>query len=58
MEYGEKLYTEVVQNVLSRRTQAERYTVYITDMDLTHTIAHPESSGMQTVHYLNYKKDS
>ncbi len=56
MEYGEKLYREVVQYVLSRRTKAERYPVYITDMDLTHTVAQQENTGMQTVHYLNYKK--
>jgi len=56
MEYGEKLYTEVVKYVLGKRCETEPYPVYITDMDLTRTIVQQESTGMQTVHFLNYKK--
>lgn len=56
MEFGEKLYTEVVRYVLAKRTPGVRYPVYITDMDLTPAVMQQDNSGMQTVHYLNYKK--
>ncbi len=56
MEFGEKLYTEVARYVLSRRRNGQRYPIYITDMDLTQSVRNQDNSGMQTVHYLNYKK--
>ncbi len=57
LQYGEDLYAEFTRHILQRREGGERYPIYITDIDVSRGLlgADPQG-GMQTIHYLNYKK--
>lgn len=57
LEYGDKLFEEVARYVMSKRTSGQTYPIYITDIDLARGLLGVEASqGLQTVHFLNYKK--
>lgn len=53
LEYGERLFREVAQHILSRRRNREAYPCYITDLDLS---AVDPGGRMQTVQYLRYRQ--
>lgn len=52
LEFGEHLFAVVVQEILERRSEAERYRCYITDLDLSGLLS--EQRG-QTILFLRYK---
>jgi len=56
LEYGDQIYREVARHVLSLRESGETYPIYITDLDLSSALLDTSTDGVQTVHYLRYKK--
>lgn len=57
LEHGERLFEEVARHVVSQRASGAAYPIYITDIDLSRNLLGAEAgSGLQTVHFLNYKK--
>ena len=56
LQYGSKLFSEVVQRVLHSRNSGEAYDIYITDIDLSPAIVNMDVSSLQTSRYLYYKK--
>ncbi|MBV1913809.1 MAG: class I adenylate cyclase [Pseudomonadales bacterium] len=54
IEYGSKLYSRIVEHVLSLRKNGERYPCYITDLDLSTQIA---TDRLSCFHFLYYKKN-
>ncbi len=57
MEFGTRLFEEVANHIVALRRSADHYPIYITDIDVPHTLlgasAHAE---LQTIHLLKYKK--
>jgi len=53
-ELGEQLFERVVDYILARRRHAQRYPIYITDIDLSWLARRGRS--LQTIHYLHYKR--
>ncbi len=57
MEYGQGLFEEVAQHIVGLRHSMNNYPVYITDIDVPHTILGVSGpSELQTVHFLKYKQ--
>jgi adenylate cyclase class 1 len=57
LEHGDRLFEEVARHVVEQRASGAAYPIYITDIDLSRNLLGAEaSSGLQTVHFLNYKK--
>ena len=57
LEHGEQVFSRVAEYVLARRSEAQRYPIYITDADVTRALLGADSATpLQTVHFLNYKK--
>lgn len=56
LEYGENLYREVANYVLSLRQPPATYPIYITDIDLSRSLLGEDFVGVQSVHYLYYKR--
>lgn len=57
LEYGDRLFEEVARYVLSKRGSGQTYPIYITDIDLARGLLGADATqGLQTVHFLNYKK--
>lgn len=56
LEYGAKLYTEVVKRVLLSRGSGEKYDIYVTDIDLSPAILNMEVNSLQTSRYLYFKR--
>lgn len=56
LEHGEKLYQHIANHILKKRGARKNYPIYITDIDLSHSLTGGESTQIQTIHYLNYKK--
>lgn len=57
LEFGDRLFHEVARYVLSQRSSGQTYPIYITDIDLARSLLGADASqGLQTVHFLNYKK--
>ena len=56
IEHGQSLYQHIARHVLDKRSQHEKYPIYITDIDLSESLLGPNSTDVQTIHYLNYKK--
>jgi len=57
LEYGEKIYNEVVTYLLSKRRNGAKYPVYITDIDLSKSLLGMDMKYLQTFHFLKYKKE-
>lgn len=57
LEYGEKIYYEVVKHVLSKRSSGAKYPIYITDIDLSKSLLDMDMKFLQTFHFLKYKKE-
>ncbi len=56
LEYGEKLYQEVAKYMLLLRQPPATYPIYITDIDLSRSLLGEDFTGVQTIHYLQYKR--
>lgn len=57
LEHGDRLFEVVACYVLSQRASGQPYPIYITDIDLARGLLGADSGqGLQTVHFLNYKK--
>ncbi len=56
LEYGDRIYQEVANYVISLRKSGDTYPIYITDLDLSSTLLDVSAESIQTVHYLHYKK--
>ncbi|VAX08410.1 Adenylate cyclase [hydrothermal vent metagenome] len=56
LEYGDRIYQEVANHVISLRKSGDTYPIYITDLDLSSTLLDVSAESIQTVHYLHYKK--
>lgn len=57
LEYGDDVFIHVARYILEHRRHEQRYPIYITDADVSRTLLGAEGgAGLQTVHYLNYKK--
>jgi len=57
LEYGDRLFQEVARHVTLGRNSGASYPIYITDIDISASLlAADPSDGIQTVHFLNYKK--
>lgn len=57
LEFGEDVFRRVAQYILDHREDEQRYPIYITDADVNRTLLGADgNAGLQTVHYLNYKK--
>lgn len=57
MEHGNQLFNVVAQYIVERRASGETYPIYITDIDVSHSMMEQiQANTLQTLHYLNYKK--
>ncbi len=56
IEYGRRLYLCVIEYILRYRKSKKLYSVYITDVDISKSLLGSSLRNVQTVHYLNYKK--
>lgn len=57
LQYGSDLYAEFTRHILQRRAGGERYPIYVTDIDVSRGLLGSDvQGGIQTIHYLNYKK--
>ena len=56
LQYGSKLYIEVVRKVLGSRASKEKYDIYVTDIDLSPAILNMTDNSLQTSRYLYFKK--
>ncbi len=57
LEYGERLFQEVARFITRRRRSGSHYPIYITDVDVKPSmLVKDQATGVQTVHFLNYKK--
>ncbi|MBL1142849.1 MAG: class I adenylate cyclase [Proteobacteria bacterium] len=57
MEHGNNLFNVVAEYVINKRASGQKYPIYITDIDISKGLmGQVESSTLQTIHYLNYKK--
>ena len=56
LQYGSKLYIEVVRKVLKSRESDERYDIYVTDIDLSPAILNMKVNSLQTSRYLYFKR--
>lgn len=57
LEFGPDLYREVAIHIIQLRKASAAYPIYITDIDVPESVLDARSEGqVQTVHYLNYKK--
>lgn len=56
VDHADQIYQRLAEYILKRRQRHEKYPIYITDIDLSKTLLGAESSKVQTIHYLNYKK--
>lgn len=57
LEYGEKIYYEVVKHILSKRSSGAKYPIFITDLDLSKSLLDMDVKFLQTFHFLKYKKE-
>lgn len=56
LQYGSKLYEEVVKRVLIGRSSGEKYDIYVTDIDLSPTILGMKTNSLQSSRYLYFKR--
>jgi adenylate cyclase, class 1 len=57
LEFGVQLYDQVAHYMLSLRRQQEKYPIYITDIDLSRSLLGENTADVQSLHYLNYKRE-
>ncbi|MCW8901252.1 MAG: class I adenylate cyclase [Gammaproteobacteria bacterium] len=56
LQYGSRLYIEVVRKVLQSRSSKEKYDIYVTDIDLSPAILNMKVNSLQTSRYLYFKR--
>ena len=56
LQYGSKLYVEVVRKVLQSRSSGETYDIYVTDIDLSPAIISMDVNSLQSSRYLYFKR--
>lgn len=56
LQYGSRLYIEVVNRVLQNRKSDETYDIYVTDIDLSPAILNMTVNSLQTSRYLYFKR--
>ena len=56
LQYGSRLYRQVVQKVLQNRASGDAYDIYVTDIDLSPAIINMTVNSLQTSRYLYYKR--
>ena len=56
LQYGSRLYSEVVKKVLESRVSGEAYDIYVTDIDLSPAIINMTVNSLQTSRYLYFKR--
>lgn len=56
LQYGSKLYSEVVRKVLQSRFSGEAYDIYVTDIDLSPAIISLNVNSLQSSRYLYFKR--
>jgi len=56
VEHGRELYSSVIEYILRYRKSKKLYSVYITDVDISKALLGNSLRNVQTIHYLNYKK--
>lgn len=56
LQYGSKLYSEVVRKVLKNRSSGEIYDIYVTDIDLSPAILNTRINSLQSSRYLYFKR--
>jgi len=57
IEHGNELFNVVASYVIEQRASGQKYPIYITDIDISRGLmGQVESEQLQTIHYLNYKK--
>jgi adenylate cyclase class 1 len=57
LEYGDRLFHEVARHITRKRSSGSSYPIYITDIDVNPAMLGGDNiNGVQTVHFLNYKK--
>ena len=56
LQYGSRLYTEVVRRVFQNRTSGETYDIYVTDIDLSPSILNATINSLQSSRYLYFKR--
>ena len=57
LQYGLKLFTEVVKKVLLSRGSGEKYDIYVTDIDLSPAILNMKVNSLQSSRYLYFKRE-
>jgi len=57
LQYGSKIYIEVVKKVLLSRGSGEKYDIYVTDIDLSPTILNMKVNSLQSSRYLYFKRE-
>lgn len=56
-EHGGRLFVAIAEYVFARRGRAEKYPIFITDLELSNRFRqHRQIDTLQTIHVLNYKK--
>jgi adenylate cyclase class 1 len=56
-EHGGRLFVAIAEYVFARRGKAEKYPIFITDLELSNRFRqHRQIDTLQTIHVLNYKK--
>ena len=56
LQYGSRLYLEVVKKVLEGRISGEGYDIYVTDIDLSPAIINMTVNSLQSSRYLYFKR--
>ena len=56
LQYGSKLYIEIVRKVLQSRSSGEAYDIYVTDIDLSPAIISMNVNSLQSSRYLYFKR--
>ncbi len=57
LEQGDQLYSSVSRFIVQARKSAEKYPIYITDIDVPYyELGASSDDALQMVHYLNYKQ--
>lgn len=57
MEHGSQLFNVVAEYIVERRSSGQTYPIYITDIDISHSMLEQiQTTTLQTLHYLNHKK--
>jgi adenylate cyclase class 1 len=57
LEYGNRLFEVVAEDITRRRQSGTYYPIYITDIDINSAmLGSDKSEGVQTICFLNYKK--